>query len=1053
MSDNKSKASIISIVILFALILANVLLSMPPYSALSDTKQPAKEKSAKAPEKKTASNEDFGAETIEPQNNQQYTMTGAQTLPLDLAEEPLQRPIAAPQAKSDDSDVGAKPEDFPAPPDTDNGDSGASLTTSLNGNEIDIAVLVKTFSKLTKRNYIVDNTVKGKVAIHLATPVTVPEALRIFESVLLLKGFTTVPLGNNTWKVITAKDAKQTTIPMLDGALDKSSDALVTQLIRLKNTQASELQQVLAQFVSKEGMVNAFAATNALILIDSAANIKRLSKLVDQLDVPAADQDITIIPVLHAEAKDVAEKINSILGDKDKGSDNATGVRNNLPTVFPRPGMPNAVPPTNQGVTTVSERRVLPLKLIPDERTNSLICVADQILTEKVKALAEQLDSVVDRSGGKFYVYRLQHADAEDIAQIVSAVISGNSSGLTSSKNSTKNKLSSDSSDGFGSSSSSFGSSRDRDNNSQNPQRYNQANRGSSSSGGMLQNASLKAGETLGEAGKVNLEGEVTVAPDASTNSLVINASRADYIKIKDLLDDLDVKRRQVLVEATILEVSLVKSQGMGVEFQSSGGTDTGGGIAQTNFGGITNLLSNPAALTDLTIAAASSGSIVLPGGLTLPSQAILVTALSRNQNVNVLSTPTVLAIDNQEAEIKVGENVPFVSSTSTNQTNLNNTFNQIDRQDVGIKLRITPQISAGDFVVLKIFVEISDVVLGTRNDPNGPTTNIRTTETMVEVKSNQMVVTGGLIKDRVEEAARGVPFLEDIPVLGNLFRRDDDSRNRTNLLIFITPRILTDQFIARDETIKHRDEMVNTIQEQQAEPDRSEVLHSEDMDNVVEAQPIDEKNLPTPVRPPGTARAAVESTDRVEILATKRTEERIKQLGGEAPKIVPQQNEAAVSGGDRPEYQSSVDVDEEELELNVSPALPGEKHLPAAKQTAKLDIASDDGPAPSSAHTYVVLREVARSSKKKAKIPFEYADGQKTLGLNLAVAPDNFFQAGERYTFNSSGTRIDFVCLGKYDSLSAARGVHPSLGAAKKWYSLSTAQSRSPANAGWTSG
>lgn len=785
-------------------------------------------------------------------------------------------------------------------------DKSTSLTTTLNGSEIEISTLAKAFSKITKRNYIVDNTVKGKVAIHLATAVSVPEALKIFESVLLLKGFTTVPMGANTWKIISAKDARQTTIPTITTAGDSSNEALVTRLIRLKNTQAADLQQILAQFVSKDGAINSFAATNSLIIIDSSANIKRLSNLVSQLDVPALDQDITIIPINHADAKDLSEKINKILGGDAEADQSASRSAVNL-------GRPNfAIPPpnigqlqaSNSGVNVKTEQRQLPIKLIPDERTNSLIVVADQILTEKVKALVEQLDSEVDRSGGKFYVYRLQHADATEVADILSSLITGSPQSSGKSTSGVTGAL------GSSSSSSGFGlGSRSRDRSST---RSDSAENRLASA--IRQSSPFFSTAGQSDAGKVNLEGEVTVAADNSTNSLVINASRGDYNKIKELLTELDVKRRQVLVEATILEVSLSNAEGMGVEWQTTAGTDQGGMLAQTNYGGFSNLLTNPKSLSDLTIAAASSGSIVLPGGLTLPSQAILVTALSKNQNVNVLSTPTILAIDNQEAEIKVGENVPFVTAKGTNQTNLNNTFNEIERQDVGIKLRITPQISAGDYVVLKIFVEISNVVSGTRNDPNGPTTTIRTTETMVEVKSEQMVVTGGLIADSVTDSSRGVPYFEDIPVLGHLFRRDDSERRRNNLLVFITPRIISDQFVAREKTMAQRDKLEKIIEKEGAEPDRKEVLRSSEINQVVE---VSETPLvkPSVVRPGpalaaessargSTRRAAISNQSGLESAAVARTNQRIEAIAAQPARA----------------------KDEEELEVTVAPSLPKSK-------------------------------------------------------------------------------------------------------------------------------
>lgn len=837
------------------IIFIGILISIPLKSAFSENKK----------QTSPASKKDFGAETVEP-------LEETKPLPPSLAEEKLNNNASKEDEEEEQTEdlkevKNSSAQKNPNPKSTEE-ESNASLTTSLNGSEIEVATLVKTFSKITKRNYIVDNNVKGKVAIHLATPVSIPESLRIFETVLLLKGFTTVPMGNNTWKVISAKEAKQTTIPMLSATEDKNGETLVTQLIRLKNTQAADLQQALTQFVSKEGLINSFAATNSLIVIDTASNIKRLTKLINELDVPALDQDLTIIPIQHAEAKDIAEKINDILGGGDKdGKESSSSPAKTVPGIDPtKANVTNASLKTFSG----SEKRQLPLKLIPDERTNSIIVVADSYLTEKVKALVEQLDSSIDRSGGRFYVYRLQHADAEEMAQIIGNLISGSgsspSAGATPSPSSSRNRSSSTSSSSpssrnkssFDSDSSTLGSNRS-------------SNQNTKSSGSTF---------SSGDGGKVSLEGEVSVAADASTNSLIISASKSDYLRIKELIDSLDVKRQQVLVEATILEVSLDNTEGMGFELQSTAGTDKGGVFGQTNFGGITNLLTNPRALSDLTIAAASSGSIVLPGGLVLPSQALLVSALSNNSNVNVLSAPTILATDNEEAEIKVGENVPFVTGTSQDSTNTNSTFNQIERQDVGIKLRITPQISAGNFVVLKIFVEISNVVDGTRGDINGPTTTLRTTETMVEVKSDQMIVTGGLISDSSSDATRGVPFFKEIPIIGNLFRKDQNRQRRTNLLIFITPKIIKDQFVAREATLEKRDYLEKVIKEQNAEPDRNEILHSDSLNKVIEVQKL-ENNLPSTISPakPEAFRASVQNSKTEESEAQIRTQQRLEKI------------------------------------------------------------------------------------------------------------------------------------------------------------------------------
>ena len=293
----------------------------------------------------------------------------------------------------------------------------------------------------------------------------------------------------------------------------------------------------------------------------------------------------------------------------------------------------------------------------------------------------------MDLSGGKFYVYRLRYSNSEELSEILNQLISGAGSDTSSTRSS--NSSTRGSSLSRRNTSNSRTNNRRRTNNTRNT-RNNSGNRSN--------------------AGRVNFEGDVSIASDPSTNALIINASRVDYLRLKEVIDQLDVKRKQVIVEATILEVSLSEEEGFGVELQGATGENGAGFFGQTNFGSLGNLFTDPTALSDLTLAAASTGTLTL-GEIVIPSQAILISALSRHSNVNVLSAPSILTTDNEEAEIIVGENVPFVTSRSTDSSNINNTFNSIERQDVGITLRITPQISTGTFVNLRIFVEISNVV------------------------------------------------------------------------------------------------------------------------------------------------------------------------------------------------------------------------------------------------------------------------------------------------------------------------------------------------------
>lgn len=943
---------------------------------------------------------DYGSEIIEP-----VFATANKPIPVELAEE-QGKPVDI--ASIEKQKTAAHPITSDLDEEADR-ELDKDTTALLNAKDVDIATLVKTFSKLTGRNYIVDSSVKGSITIHLPSAVTLAEAMRIFDSVLLLKGFTTVPIGDNIWKVVSARDAQQTTIPVVSDSPENPSDKIVTQLVRLKYIQASDMQQLLSKFVSKEGSINSFSGTNSLIVIDSQANIARLRRLIEQLDIPARDQDITIIPIQYATAKDVAEKVNEILGEKEKDES-----PNRASSILARRRLEQTGAATNprSGATAggnVEGSRTLPLKIIADERTNSLIVIADDELTAKVRALVEQLDSKVDLSGGRFYVYRLKHADAEVLSDILSKLISGAES--TKSSPTTQ-----------GSSLSRKGQTKESSPASSIGERVAEALRRRQSS------TAAAMGSGSGESsGKVNLEGEVSIAPDPSTNSLIINASRNDYLKIKEVIDELDVKRRQVIVEATILEVSLSKDEGMGIELQGTAATDEAGVFGQTNWGGLTNLITNPAALSDLTIAAASAGTITLPGGIVLPSQALLISAVSRNSNVNVLSSPTILTTDNEEAEIIVGENVPFVSSTSTDPSNLNNTFNQVERQDVGITLRITPQISLGDFVTLKIFAEISNVVPGTRNDPNGPTTTIRTTETTVEVSDGQMIVTGGLISDNVTESVRGVPFLQDIPVIGEYFKRNDENSRRTNLLVFLTPKIIADQYDAREQTVERRDSLQGVLDKQENGPDRSEILQSKSIDRVTETTPQDFGDR-TVITPPTAntndelARSTYPNGDG----AAARTRERLNALMGQTPKPVTLDKsaepiekieKAPTLSGDSPADTASGDV----IDVRVKPRLPI-----AAPATEHGEMRSSLA-LPT---TFVVLREMTKSGSAKT-LALRVAGDGKSAGAR-------FFDTGGQYRFRDGKKESKYICLGKYASAEEAATIDPDLVGEDAWRDLS---------------
>ncbi|RMG43075.1 MAG: type II secretion system protein GspD [Candidatus Dadabacteria bacterium] len=845
----------------------------------------------------------------------------------------------------------------------------ASDETEINVKNADISAIIRIFSKKTKRNYILDERVRGKVSIFLPGKVTSEEALKVLDSVLALKGFTSVPISKNLWKIVPAKEAQRSTIPTITGEDDKNpTAAMVTRLINLKFVNADDIKQLLAPLVSSNGLINAYTGTNSLILIDSEDNIVRLMKIISSLDIPFTDREMTIIPIKYADAPDIANKLTEILGEKDQKSGPQSPsdlIRARLRQTLNRGRPGNTAAGSAASATTVNTvaARAREPKIIADERTNSVIVVADEDTTARIRAIISELDSPVDLSGNRFYVYRCKNANAEELADVLSGLVGGSSSGRSSSGNNLN-----------------LSGSRQR--------------------GGQFQstiNRLLDQRRTPGRSRRENQQGstgpssvqlgeDVSITADPATNSLIINASKTAYMKIKDLLDQLDIKRKQVLVEALILEVGVNESLDLGTDFITSAGGKDGGVMASSNFSNnLAQLLSDPTQIGNFSLAAASSGTLTLPGNVTIPTQTVLLNAARSNSNVNVLSSPTILATDNQQAEIVVGQNVPFVASTSTSADNLNNTFNQIDRQDVGITLRITPQISSNDTVSLDIFTEVSNVVPGTANSDLGPTTTIRTSETSVISKDGQMVVIGGLMSDDVTEADNGIPFLKDVPFFGHFFRNYNDTRRRTNLLIFITPRIVKDQFDLREASLDRRDNLKNEIEYENIYPRREEVLNNPNLDRVANSY-IYEGKKPSTILPPDKHKSSANSATR---------------------------NSNGTSKSRPP------------IELHIKPEF---KNSSTGAITSREDAAPPLAalkPTTIKQGSRYILLEPAGNLKDTVDFPFQNSANGKIIGIVIPAGSSkdkfDFFQAGNLYSYNIGSRKVRLRALGVFSSPSEA--------------------------------
>ena len=681
--------------------------------------------------------------------------------------------------------------------------------------DVEIGVLVKFISEITGKNFILDEKVRGKVTVISPTKITIEEAYRVFQSILDVKGFTTLPAGPVT-KIVPVREAKESGAPLATKAV---GDQFVTQLVPLSFTEASSLVPVLQPMVSKDGLVSGYDPSNTLILIDTATNIERLLGIVSELDIEMPSRGIEMIHLENAYAETVAATLQQVLESQSE----RTGAKPGSP---PAPGAARAGQPA-PALGGAAGQTAATFKIIADERTNSVIALANASQMRSIRSLIKDLDKPLE-GVSKIHVYPLKYANATEMVQVLSDLIGGGGAGGGRGP--------------LGGGLGAGGAGNTRRTTRQQQQRQPSSSRsglGSSRFGGGLGQqsgpgggqpgaAAGQGGPTSASGGGGEFVGEVRVTADPYTNSLIISAGQQDYDVLKRVVAEIDVPRRQVFVEAMILELSLDKSRQLGFEYQ--GGVplnDSGLGLGRLNLNNLNKALTSPASLSGLVLAAVSNQTITLPDGTKVPAQVALFTALESETDVNILSAPTILTSDNQEAEILVGQNIPFIASRATSETNLANTFATVERQDVGITLRLTPQISQGDVVRLDLYEEVSAVVPNPPVDPNiaGPTTTVRSASTTIVARNGQTVVLGGLISDNVSQSQSKLPYIGDIPVLGNLFKFNDDRKNKINLLIFLTPRVVHDEGELREYSVDQRDRFRRYLREQKTGPRRKEQL------------------------------------------------------------------------------------------------------------------------------------------------------------------------------------------------------------------------------------
>lgn len=697
---------------------------------------------------------------------------------------------------------------------------------SLDFSNVEISELIKAISKISGKNFLFDETVRGKVTIISPKKVDALEAYRVFETVLQAKGFTTVPAGHLI-RIVPVREAKEAPIPTRIGKEPEDrwpySDTFITRLIPLDFVDADEIaNSIVKQLVSKNGFVTTYLPTNTIIVIESSRNINRILGILDEIDSPLYEEVIEIIPLENASAESIAQTLSKIFEASGKQS---SAVRSRVVRGKKvQAGSPAAV------VT----------KIIPEERLNALIVMGSKAEIEEIRELVAKLDVKVIAGQGQIHVVYLQNSEAEKISSVLSTLTAG--------------------------------------------------------AGKVPRKAPAAAGQAATPA-VAEFEGGIKITADPSTNSLIIICSPQDFQTLREVIDKLDIPRRQVYVEAAIVEVSLSRQRELGFSFSAGAEVDSGGAVVGSAPGGLNTLLISPQTVASLSgLFAGGMGELVtLPDGTEVPSFGAILKALASNSDIDILSTPHLLTSDNEEAQIIIGENVPFITGQNVTAGGVMQT--QIQRQDVGITLRITPQINESDTVRLKIYQEISAVSesppQGFNVNTQGLITRKRSAETTIVAQDKQTVAIGGLIEDQVSESVSRVPILGDIPIIGWLFRSSTRTNRKTNLLIFLTPYIAENP--AHLSTISRYKEgqIIEFYREyhpgsgrQKIFPDTTDFLiepRPSRSEETIEISP-DREGPPLPDQGDVPGAGEVESRETDEKEMTGDTDQEVKEEGSEPP-------------------------------------------------------------------------------------------------------------------------------------------------------------------------
>jgi general secretion pathway protein D len=588
----------------------------------------------------------------------------------------------------------------------------------LNFQSADLQQVVKAISQMTGRNLLIDPRVRGQFTIFSARPMSVAAAYQVFLSALKAQGFTAVDGPGDVVRIIPVAEAKASA-PVSGEETPRGGEQIVTHVVVGQHVAVSQLQNVLRPLMSPTSQLSVYDPANALVITDYADNVRRLLRIIERIDLPAASE-VTVVPLQNASALDVAEMVVRLSGS---GVTSPSGV----------PGVPQTQIAAGGDRFTVA----------PDTRTNSLLLRSDNPgRVAQLRSLIEKLD-VPARAIGSTRVIYLRHAEAPKLVEVLRGMLSAAAAAAPP-----------------------------------------QAAPGGARPGGPTQSL---------------------VQADEATNSIIINASDTIYNNLRTVIEQLDIRRAQVYVEALIVEMTADRTDELGIQWLAAGQSGS-----RTVAGGTNFPAANPsiaaAAVGGSAAAVGTAGLVVgvlgqkvtLSDGTTIRNLGALARALESRSLGNILSTPNLLTLDNYQAKIIVGQNVPIVTGSFAQATaaaaggaTAVNPFQTIDRRDVGLTLRLKPQISEGGAIRMEIYQEVSSVDPTSRSQASDVVLTKRALETKVVVDDGQTIVLGGLIQNNVQETVQQVPFLGSIPFLGALFRYKQEIRSRTNLMIFLRPQII----------------------------------------------------------------------------------------------------------------------------------------------------------------------------------------------------------------------------------------------------------------------